>query len=482
MGARRSSASKVWLHSYGVIGFGLVLASVRCGGSTSSGLSAGDDGGGASSSSGAGSSSGTSGGGTSSGGDDGGTVSDGSTRDGAARDAQPSGTYPAFPVDTPQIVNNGGSVLSAPVVVTITWSSDPDAAKYDAFGDAIGASKYWHTINGEYQVGAATSGASNHVSITTPAPQSMSDQDLVNFVQNNAGQNGWPAPTANTLYAVYLAPGTALYFGGAPDAGGQDACAQGVGGYHDQATAGGVSFTYAIMPHCSMFSANDVITSASHEFNEAATDPYPSSGPAWVGFDADHLNWEFFNQFQDELGDACENYMASYYTETEQGFMFPVQRQWSNKSAQEGHNPCVPLMNEPYYNVTTFPAHEDKITVDLTPTGSGSKVQTKGFKAALNQPVTIPIGYFSDQPTAGPWTISATVDTMWGVTDQNGNNINNGTATVTIDKTSGVNGDTANVTVTPTAFSSLGIVYLYVTSVLPGAQAHHYLPILVSQN
>jgi hypothetical protein len=68
------------------------------------------------------------------------------------------------------------------------------------------------------------------------------------------------------------------------------------------------------------------------------------------------------------------------------------------------------------------------------------------------------------------------------VTDQNGNNIANGTATVSIDKTSGVNGDMANVTVTPTAFSSLGIVYLYVTSVLPGAQAHHYLPILVSQN
>lgn len=474
MGARRDSAANAWLHSYGVIGLGLVLASVRCGGTTDAGLGAGNDGGASS-----GSSSGASSG---SGGEDGGTVADSSTHDGAAGDAQPSGTYPAFPVDAPQIVNVGGSVLSAPVIVTITWSSDPDAAKYNAFGDAIGASKYWHTINGEYQVGAATSGVANHVSITTPAPQSMSDQDLVHLVQNNAGKNGWPAPTANTLYAVYMPPGTGLMFGGAADAGGQDACAQGVGGYHDQATAGGVNFSYAIMPHCSMFTADDVITSASHEFNEAATDPFPSSGPAWVGFDTAHLGWEFFNQFQDELGDACENYSSAYYTETEPGFMFPVQRQWSNKSAQEGHDPCVPLMNEPYYSVTTFPAHEDTITVDLTPTGYGSKTQTKGFKATLHQPVTIPIGYFSDQPTGGPWTISATVDAMWGVTDQNGNKIANGTATVTIDKTSGVNGDTANVTVTPTAFSSLGIVYLYITSTLPGTQAHHYLPILVGQN
>jgi hypothetical protein len=474
MGARRGSAAKAWLHSYGVIGLGLTLASVRCGGTSSDRLAFGTDGGGPGSSSGGGS------GGTGSG--DGGPMPDASAGDGAANDAQPSGTYPAFAVDAPKVVNNGGPVLSAPVIVTITWSSDPDAAKYDAFGDAIGASKYWSTINSEYQVGAATSGAANHVSITTPAPNTMSDQDLVQFVQNNAGKNGWPAPTTNTLYAVYLPPSTGLTFGGAPDAGGQDACAQGVGGYHDEANAGGVHFSYAIMPHCPMFTADDVIASASHEFNEAATDPFPSSSPAYSGFDAEHLSWEIFNQFQDELGDACQNYASSYYTETEPGFMFPVQRQWSNKSAQQGHNPCVPPMNEPYYNVTTFPAHEDTITVDLTPTGFGSKVQTKGFRAALNQPVTIPIGYFSDQPTGGPWTISATVDGMWGITDQNGNGIANGKATVAIDKTSGVNGDMANVTVTPTAFSSLGVVYLYITSVLPGAQAQHYLPILVGQN
>ena len=63
-----------------------------------------------------------------------------------------------------------------------------------------------------------------------------------------------------------------------------------------------------------------------------------------------------------------------------------------------------------------------------------------------------------------------------------GNNINNGTATVTLDKTSGVNGDIANVTVTPTAYSSLGVIFFYVRAVPPTGQVHGYLPVLISQN
>jgi hypothetical protein len=125
----------------------------------------------------------------------------------------PSSTYPAFAVDVAQVIDNGGPVLSAPVVVTVTWSSDPNAATYDALGDAIGASAYWKAINSEYGVGPLTSGTANHVSITTAPPASFADSDLDTLVETNAGAS-WPASTTNTIYAVYLPPGTTLTSGG----------------------------------------------------------------------------------------------------------------------------------------------------------------------------------------------------------------------------------------------------------------------------
>ena len=392
-----------------------------------------------------------------------------------------STTYPAFAVDVGQVTDNGGPVLAAPVIVTVTWSTDPDAPTYDALGDAIGATPYWQDINSEYGVGPATSGAANHVSITTPAPSEFADSDLDALVEANAGAS-WPAPTANTLYAVYLPPGTALYFGGPPDAGGQDACAQGVGGYHTESA--NKNLVYGIMPHCSSFQTADVEDAASHELNEAATDPHTNTNPAYYGFDPDHLAFEFFNQWQDELGDACESFATA--NDSTDLVPYVVQRQWSNKSAAAGSQWCLPKIAEPFYNTTFLPTSNlDTIHVDLTALGQGmGPVQSKGFTVPLGKSRTFPIGLFSDMATSGPFTLDVQglgADYPIGQ-DQNGNNINNGVATVTLDKTSGVNGDIANVTVTPTSYSSLGITFFYIRAVLTGSQQHHYLPIIISAN
>jgi hypothetical protein len=453
----------------------IVAAYVGCGSSSSSGAP-GDDSneGGAQ----------DGGGGTS---DDAGTggqtdAGNGGMTDGAGpsdANGAPSSMYPAFPVDVAQVVNQKGPVLSAPVVVTITWSTDPDVQTYQALGDAIGASTYWSSITSEYGVGPATSGTKNHVNITTAPPASFSDVDLDSFVEANAGKS-WPAPTDNTLYAIYLPPGAPLYFGGSPDAGGQDVCAQGVGGYHTESQNKG--YVYAIMPHCSMFQAADVEISASHELDEAATDPHPNAHPGWVGFDKDHLSFELFNQFQDEVGDACESFATA--TDTTDFTPYSVQRQWSNKSAAAGSQWCLPKINEPFYN-TTFLASSnlDAINVNLASLGMGlGKVQSKGFKVALNATRTFPIGLFSDMDTGGPFTLDVQGLDKPIAQDPNGNNINNGTAKVTLDKTSGVNGEIANVTVTPTAFSSLGVIFFTVRAGLPNTKQHHYLPVIVSEN
>jgi hypothetical protein len=397
----------------------------------------------------------------------------------AAHDVRPdvdhgaaSTTYPAFPIDVAQVGDNGGSVLATPQIITITWSTDTEADTWNAFGDAIGPSPYWTAINSEYGVGPATSGATNHISITTAPPTTFSDADLDAFVSAHAGVD-WPASTPNTIYAVYLPSTTGLTLGG------QDACQMGVGGYHDE-TQDTNHYVYAILPHCSFFQAGDIELSASHEFNEAATDPHPESALAYQGFDQNHLAFEFFNQFQDELGDACESFEEA--TDALDMTPYTVQRQWSNASAAKGSHWCVPALNEPFYNTTFLPQSGlDSISANLNVVG-GPVVQSKGFLLAVGETRTFPIGLFSDVATSGPFTLDVQGLGYPIAQDQSGNNIDNGTATVTIDTPSGVNGDIAYVTVTPTAYSSLGLIFFYIRAQLPGSQQHHYLPVLLSQN
>jgi hypothetical protein len=90
----------------------------------------------------------------------------------------PSGTYPAFQPNIGQIVNQGGTLLTSPKIVTVTWQSDPNASTFEAFGDKIGASSYWKTAVGQFGVGAATSGTANHVRIAKDLAATIEGTDL----------------------------------------------------------------------------------------------------------------------------------------------------------------------------------------------------------------------------------------------------------------------------------------------------------------
>ncbi len=396
-----------------------------------------------------------------------------------AGNGAPSSTYPAFTPDVGLITDNGGAVVASPVIVTVTWSPDPNAATYNAFGDAIGTSPYWSDINSEYGVGPATSGSANHVSITGALPAYFDDQDIDSYVEQHVGVD-WPAQTANTMFALYLPAGPPFYVGGPPDAGGQDVCTTGIGGYHTE--SGTKNYVYAIMPTCAGQAVADTELAASHELDEMATDPHPDpQRVAWQGFDNNHLAMEFFSGFLgDEVGDLCEIY--SGVRDSTDLMPYTVQRQWSNKSAKEGHAWCVPALPEPFYNTTFLPTTQlDTISANLSSLGYGQQT-SKGLKMALNTTRTFPIGLFSDRATSGPFTLDVQGLDQPIAQDMNGNQITNGAATVTLDLTSGINGQIANVTVTPTAFSSLGLTFFYIRAVLPGATTHHYLPILISQN
>lgn len=384
----------------------------------------------------------------------------------------PSSTYPAFPVDTGTIVSNGGSVLSAPNIVTVTWSADTNAATWNTYDDAIGATMYWHTINNEYGVGQATGGS--HVSITTAPPTTMADTDLDTLVSTDVGNATFPAYTSNTIYAIYLPSTTSLTMQGQS----MDYCAQGVGGYHSTSQTG--NYVYAVMLQCSNFTPDIIEQSASHEFNEASTDPL---GNGYIGMDAAHqLSYSFLLPPVWEVGDACEGWQWAFYDDDETNFMYGVQRQWSNASAKAGHNPCVPTPGT-FYSVTGFPSEQTTINVDLSSLGMGAGPTTaQGYKGTLNKPLTFHVGAFSDAPTNGMWTVTPTIDPQFAFPDMNGNPINNGTATITTDKTSVINGDTITVTVTPTAWGGLPCLYVWFDSALPGAAYHGHYPIVISPN
>ena len=372
----------------------------------------------------------------------------------------PSTTYPAFKPLVPILQNNGGPVLTNPVIVTVTYSDDPQVALFESFGDSIGTSAYWKAVTAEYGVGPSVSGPSNHVHVPGTPPATMSGRDFRNLVQANAGVagSGWPAPTDQTIYVLYASPSTKV-----TSFGGGDICASGVGGYHQSTTAAGVEVSYAVLPACKGF--GNRTSTASHELAEAATDPFGSS-PAFRSFD--YLGWELWLQFNDENGDACEFFVDSFYTETESGFAYDVQRQWSNDAVKGFHNPCVPAKSGAYFN--TVPLDMEDITVDLSSIGGGLE-KTKGYHVAVGETKTFPIGLWSDS-AADPWSLRVVEGnpTLGPVTTSH--------LTVSMDIKSGQNGQKAYVTVTVKSLGDYGSELISVESFrFGGSQA--YMPILI---
>jgi hypothetical protein len=377
----------------------------------------------------------------------------------------PSSTYPAFTPEMGQLVTNGGPHLTSPVVVTITWSNDDatSVSTFEGFGDGLGGSMYWSTAVSEYGVGPTTSGAANHVHVATAAAAAVTDADLQNFLQQNAGST-LPAATSQTIYVMYLPSGTSLQFNGS------DACQQGVGGYHQGIQLGGNASAYAVIPRCGgggSMGDQTATLAASHEIGEASTDPQPNSG--LFGFDDAHIAFDYWYGFNAmENGDACEFFKSSFYLNG-LPFQYAVQRLWSNKSGAAGHAPCAPVPASAYFNVT--PLDLQDITIDLSQLGGPAQFATKGYHAAVGGMVTFPIGFYSDAATT-PFTVTA----------ESGNSlIGQPTTRLTLsidpNKTSGVNGEktyvTAKVNSTGTTKGEL------LTLITTRGQQTSYMPVLI---
>ncbi len=347
----------------------------------------------------------------------------------ASNDVDAAIAYPAPHSPMPQVVNSGGSVIASPKLVAISFMNDPLQPDVDKFAsDLVSSPNYWKGAVSEYGVGAIAQSV-YHANETAAA--SLADADvrtwLTDKIQNDAT---FPKPDESTIYALFYPSGTNVTsLGGVT-------CEE-FQGYHDSFPLGSSGdVIYAIVPRCApppvqgVTDADQMTAEASHEVIEAATDPLPSSKPAYITVDANSHAWELLAG--GEIGDLCGAYPNVFYVPT--GFDHLMQRVWSNANAAAGHDPCEPDAPSPYFN--SAPVMGDTITLDV----DGISTKTQGVKLAVGAETTIELDLYSDGPTSGPWTVSA-VDISSAFLGEKP------ALQFTFDQTTGQNGDKLNLTI-----------------------------------
>jgi hypothetical protein len=219
------------------------------------------------------------------------------------------------PASTPQLTYRGGPLLTAVEVVTVYWGSawagadTAQVGKIDAFFDTILQSALLDQL-AEYSTGSYTIGRGSRTDSVTVTnqdpPATLDDSAIQQFLQDGVGSGLLPAPTANTLFFLYLPSGVTVTMGGS-------ASCSSFCGYHE--TVPNVLY-YAVVPapDCAgclgSLSAFDALTSvSSHELCEAITDPVPGQG--------------WYDDANGEIGDICA-------WQTKQLDGYTVQLEWSN--------------------------------------------------------------------------------------------------------------------------------------------------------
>jgi hypothetical protein len=365
--------------------------------------------------------------------------------------------FPAAHPAAPQVQSLGGPVFANPIFIQVFFPGTSFNSQLKDFASKVGSNPYWKAIGEEYGVGPAT--VQTAIEVADAPPATMRDADIKAWLASRfdgTHPEFGTEPVLGAIYTLYYPSSTTISLGGGGggDGGARDGGAgrgggscKSFGGYHDSATLGTHSIAYAVIPECTTFgglTGMDVVTgTSSHEWIEAATDPFPTTQPAYAQPDDDHIAWEFALG-GGEVGDMCAQDMDAFYRDPSLGYI--VQRSWSNAAAAKGQNPCVPASTKPYFN--SVPVLTDDINV-----GGGT---TKGVKVPVGSSKTIDVDLFSTAATSGAWKVEVITTSQ--------------TAPVTfqLDKSTGKNGDKLKLTIQSTAASTsrLGGTAFLVTSTL----------------
>jgi hypothetical protein len=257
----------------------------------------------------------------------------------------------------PVIASNDATVIASPRIVPVITNGDPLADTLFAFADAVPQSAWWPAVSASWGISALRAGP--HV-VAPEMPAAMTVADIVSYVRGVIAPVDAAAPDGATVYLLFLAPSVLVV-----DAANQRNCNCAVlSGYHGPFGEGGDAV--AVVQRCSVSDIDALTSAASHEILEAATDPSGSNGyrepiahPAWTG-----SVWA-----DDEVADICAG------TRIHVG-EWEYQRSFTNPAAQQGDDPCVPALEEPYFNVT---APEDWYPV---PAGGSATVTITGWSTA----------------------------------------------------------------------------------------------------
>jgi hypothetical protein len=236
----------------------------------------------------------------------------------------PSELYrPAAGIAAPpaaQLTYRGGPLLTVVKVFTIfwgpAWQSGANATLLTQINDFfkfVLSSALMDQL-AEYSVPQQKIGHGSFIgtlTITQPAlHSSITDAQIQSAVQRQISSGSVPKPDANTLYFVYLPPGTAVVQGGSRSC--QAFC-----GYHDTFGSG---IYYAVMPYpnCAgclggMTNLDALTSTSSHELCEAITDPVPGQG--------------WYDDTHGEIGDICA-------WQTKKLGNYTVQLEWSNNGGR----------------------------------------------------------------------------------------------------------------------------------------------------
>jgi len=233
------------------------------------------------------------------------------------------------------VTHQGGPVLENIELVPVYFGDDPLRADLERFNTWIVASDYWAQAGAQYSVQAGTRKAFVH--FEKPLASPLSDAQIDIWIDARVADGTLPKPSANTVFGLYFPAETTITTEGS------NSCS-GFAGLHGFASIANPIFTgkvpFLVIPRCSFSSGDELMIAtnvASHELFEAATDPFPSTRPAWQldGADGKPLEaWQILGGL--ELSDLCE----SHYYDVIDGFT--VQDLWSNSAAQAGNNPCQP--------------------------------------------------------------------------------------------------------------------------------------------
>ncbi len=323
------------------------------------------------------------------------------------RDPDGGAGYPAPHPPLPRVLSGGGPVLVTPRVVPILYSGDPATSLIESFLGKLATSTYWPQVTAEY--GVASLQVAPAVILDEPAPATISDEEIHAFLAAgveaadaaaDAGA-GWPRPDGETIYAVFFPQSTTVVndaFGSS-----ETSCVD-FGAYHDEFAYAGGKSAYAVMPRCATTTADGGVGDASsfltlatgHELVEAATDPYPSSAPAFSKIDADGTGWGLDVGGFTELADMCF-FVDDVPSITPGDLGFDVQRIWSNANAASGRDPCAPSgAGEVYFGAAP----------DLSTTRVTAGLSAEGLVVPPEGSATIALHLFSQGPV-GPWTLSA---------------------------------------------------------------------------